>query len=218
MMKQQLSIEMFFDFICPWCLIGKRELHNAIKKLKKSHPDVEVLINWRGVQLLPLIPTQGVPFKAFYLQRLGSATAVRILQGQVRQAAQSVGVDIDFDLIPRMPNTGLAHDFFQKAAKISCSVQTDRLLEAIISAYFNHSEHINQLDVLMKIASYCGFSEEMIKAILVNKETPFVSADTGGKGVPYFIFGGRLAIAGAQQASVLYRGMLEMIEMQGQCV
>ena len=70
----------------------------------------------------------------------------------------------------------------------------------------------------MKIASYCGFSEEMIKAILVNKETPFVSADTGGKGVPYFIFGGRLAIAGAQQASVLYRAMLEMIEMQGQCV
>lgn len=217
-MKQQLSIEMFFDFICPWCLIGKRELHNAIKKLKKSHPDVEVLINWRGVQLLPLIPTQGVPFKAFYLQRLGSATAVRIRQGQVRQAAQSVGVDIDFDLIPRMPNTGLAHDFFQKASKISCSVQTDRLLEAIISAYFNHSEHINQLDVLMKIASYCGFSEEMIKAILVNKETPFVSADTGGKGVPYFIFGGRLAIAGAQQASVLYRAMLETIEMQGQCV
>lgn len=215
-MKQQLSIDMFFDFICPWCLIGKRELQNAIKKLKKSHPDVEVILNWRGVQLLPLIPINGVPFKAFYLQRLGSATAVRIRQGQVRNAAQSVGVDIDFDLIPRMPNTGLAHAFFKKAANISSSVQTDRLLEAIISAYFNHSEHINELDVLMKIASYCGFSEEMIKTILANKETTFVSADTGGKGVPYFIFGSSVAIAGAQQASVLYRAMLETIEMQGQ--
>lgn len=49
-----------------------------------------MILHWRGIQLLPQIPMEGIPFDAFYLKRLGSATAVRMRQDQVRQAAKTV--------------------------------------------------------------------------------------------------------------------------------
>lgn len=210
-----ISIDVFFDFICPWCLIGKRQLHMAIEKLKQSHPDVKVVLNWRGVQLLPHMPDQGMPFQAFYLQRLGSTTAVRMRQMQVRQAAKAVGIDLDFERIVRMPNTAKAHTLLFNALKIGSAEQNNRLLEGIFSAYFHHSENINDAYTLAKIAGYCGFQDSCVDEILTQPLFEFSSANTGGKGVPYFVFNGRFAMAGAQPATQLYQAMLETLMIQG---
>ncbi len=215
---RNLNIDVYFEFICPWCLIGKRQLKKAMLQLKRSHPDVEVNIHWRGVQLLPHIPEQGIPFKAFYLQRLGTSTAVKMRQAQVRQAAEAVGVEIDFQQIQRMPNTARAHYFFKNAAKYMNRQQQDLLLEGIFSAYFHHSENISDSATLAKIAIYCGVSEDVVEAILKQPDFSFVSANTGGKGVPYFVFDGRSAMAGAQPATVLYQAMLDALETQEQLV
>ena len=215
---RNLNIDVFFEFICPWCLIGKRQLQKAIYLLQQSHPDVTVNLNWRGVQLLPHIADEGIPFKAFYLQRLGTSTAVKMRQAQVRQAAQAVGVEIDFERIPRMPNTAKAHHFFKNAARRMSPEQQDRLLEGIFSAYFHHSENISDPATLQKIAVYCGIAEETVSPILNQTDISFVSANTGGKGVPYFVFDGSSAMAGAQPAAVLYQAMLDALETQGQCV
>lgn len=217
-MSHRLPIDIYFDFICPWCLIGKRQLQVAVKLLKKSHPDIEVVLNWRGVQLLPQMPVDGVPFGAFYLQRLGSTTAVRMRQEQVRQAALAVDVDIDFSKIPRMPNTARAQHFLKNAQKLGDATLSDRLLEGIFSAYFFHSENIADLFVLKKIATYCGYTEEDINFMSADIEQPFISANTGGRGVPYFVFENGFAMAGAQPAKAIYKAMLDTVEMQGQCV
>ena len=218
MMSRILSIDVFFDFICPWCLIGKRQLESAIKKLQQSHPDVDVLLRWHGVQLLPQIPLDGVPFEAFYLKRLGSVTAMRMRQAQVRQAAKVVGVDIDFERIYRMPNTAKAHSLFINALKIYKKKKIERLLEGLFSAYFHHSENIGESAVLRKIAMYCGYAEDVIEQILTQPNVPFISKDTGGKGVPYFVFGGSFAMAGAHPADALYKAMLDALAVQGQAV
>lgn len=213
-MKPTLEIDVYFDFICPWCLIGKRQLQSALQQLNQTHPDLDVHIRWRGIQLLPAMPIDGVPFKAFYLQRLGSAVAVRMRQEQVRQAAKAVGVEIDFERIARMPNTAKAHNLMSNAAKLADAKKQDLLLEGIFSAYFHHGENISDTTTLQKIASYCGYETTDTQAILANPMQPFISADTGGKGVPYFVFNGALALAGAQPANVLYQVMLEAIEVK----
>ncbi|WP_086164427.1 DsbA family oxidoreductase [Acinetobacter sp. ANC 4654] len=210
-MTREINIEVFFDFICPWCMIGKRQLQVAIQKLRHSHPDVIVKLQWKGVQLLPHIPVDGIPFHAFYLQRLGSMTAVRMRQAQVRQAAKAVSIHLDFDRIPRMPNTAKAHSFYANARKISDAAQSDRLLEGLYSAYFHHSENISDTEVLRKIATYCGLSEEVIDEIIEKPHTPFFNTDTGGKGVPYFVFDRSFAMVGAQPADELYQAMLDAL-------
>lgn len=218
MIKRKLNIDVFFDFICPWCLIGKRQLQTAIQQLQQSHPDVEVLLHWHGVQLLPHIPAEGIPFEAFYLKRLGSVTAMRMRQAQVRQAAKAVDVDIDFERIYRMPNTEKAHSLFVNTVKISSPEQSGRFLEGLFAAYFHQSENISESAVLRRIAMDCGYSEDVIDSMLAAPIIPFVSKDTGGKGVPYFVFNGSFAMAGAHPADALYQVMLDTLAVQGQAV
>lgn len=213
-MKTQISVEVFFDFICPWCLIGKRQLKVAIEKLNQTHPDIQVNIKWRGIQLLPDIPIDGLPFKAFYLQRLGSSIAVKIRQEQVRQAAKVVGVDIDFERIPLMPNTAKTHILFSNAMKLVDSTQHDLLLEGIFLANFHHSENISDPKVLQHIALSCGYTEEQVRELLKISDRAFVSANTGGKGVPYFVIEGSVALAGAQPANTLYETILDALELK----
>lgn len=177
---------------------------------------MDVELKWRGIQLLPAIPLDGIPYKAFYLQRLGTSMAVKRRQEQVRQAAKGVGVDIDFERIPRMPNTAKAHSLFLNVMKFSKPEDVNLLIEGLFSAYFHHSENISDPAVLQKIAVYCGFDEGKIKQILADPQTPFISANTGGKGVPYFVIDGSFALAGAHAASTLYDAMLDALELQRQ--
>ena len=214
MMTHQLHIDVFFDFICPWCLIGKRQLQIAIKQLERTHPDAEVKLLWHGVQLISQLAAEGVPFNEFYLNRLGSASAVRARQAQVRQAAEAVGVEINFDHIERMPNTAKAHYLFETALNVGSAEQCDLLLERLFSAYFHYSEDIGDTAVLVKISEACGFMDDALKNSLAKHES-FESANTRGNGVPYFIFNERLALAGAHPADVLYKAMLEALATQG---
>lgn len=214
-MNRQLRIDVFFEFICPWCLIGKRQLQAAIAQLKRTQPDVEVEIHWRGVQLIPQLPLEGVPFEAFYRERLGSLEGVQRRQAQVRQAAASVGVDIDFSRIERMPNTVKAHRLFERVSEVGSPEQQDQLLERLFAAYFHLAEDITDTAVLVKIAAECGLSLDDLAINLDQPEQVFASANTGGHGVPYFVFDQRLALSGAHPAHALCDAMFEALATQG---
>ncbi|TCM69064.1 putative DsbA family dithiol-disulfide isomerase [Acinetobacter calcoaceticus] len=213
-MNRELHIEVFFDFICPWCLIGKRQLEAALQLLYHSHPDVDVKLQFRGVQLLPHISAQGEPFAAFYLQRLGSIEAVRMRQAQVKQAAAAVGVNIDFTQIARMPNTLQAHRLLKVASNIGTSSQCDQLLERLFAAYFHLAEDLGDRKTLLNIAQQCGFSSDEISTLLDQPNQAFKSGNTHGNGVPYFILDARLGLAGAYPADQLYQAMLDALRTQ----
>ena len=128
-MMATLNLDMTFDFICPWCLIGKRNLDAALRLLARQRPELDVRVNWLGLQLLPQVPMEGEPFAAFYQRRLGGKRAVRARQMEVRDAARQAGVEIDFERIRSMPNTTYAHRVFQRAAQLGSHSQLERLLE-----------------------------------------------------------------------------------------
>ena len=74
-MSRRLQVDVFFDFICPWCLIGKRQLEHAQVQLRSRHPDVQISTVWHGVQLLPQLPVEGEPFADFYRKLWDSGSA-----------------------------------------------------------------------------------------------------------------------------------------------
>ena len=218
MMIRQLHIDVFFDFICPWCLIGKRQLLIAINRFYQLHPKVKVVVHWLGVQLIPDLATEGVPFQTFYLKRLGSLTAVRMRQEQVNKAAHKVGLKIDFEQINRMPNTAKAHRLFNKALKIGTPERCNMLLEQLFAAYFYDGLDIGNTTTLYKIAKRCDFSPELIKNLLIQDREEFISASTGGNGVPYFIFDSGAALVGAQSVDALYQVLQEALLGQGELI
>ncbi|MNF56312.1 DSBA-like thioredoxin domain protein [compost metagenome] len=216
-MSHRLHVEVFFDFICPWCLIGKRQLDVALDRLRSERPDVEVDLAWQGVQLLPHLPPQGEPFAEFYLQRLGSVEAVRMRQAQVQQAAAAVGVSIDLRGIERMPNTADAHRLMEQAAVLGSAAQRDALLERLFSAYFVRGEDLGCADTLLAIAEECGFDRAALAGCLSGDASPYLGSDTRPvKSVPHFQFDRRLAISGAQPAEALFGAMCEALQQERQ--
>lgn len=217
-MSVPLNIEVFFDFICPWCLIGKHQLERALARLRAARPDVAVTLQWRGVQLLPDLPAAGVPFAEFYLRRLGSEQAVRLRQAQVCEAAAAAGVDIDFARILRMPNTADAHRLLQRAAAIGTATQVEMLLERLFAAYFHNGEDLGDAESLLTAAESCGFARRDMLDSLRGDGTPFhgEAAGMAGGGVPCFVFDGCLTVSGAQSSEVLLGAMHAALQRREQ--
>ena len=212
-MKQLLSVEVFFDFVCPWCLIGQRHLQAALLLLQREQPQVQVHLQWRGVQLLPGLPAEGVPFHTFYLQRLGSEQAVRERQAQVRAAASVVGEDIDFSRIRRMPNTGNAHRLLQRASRLLDAAQLEALLAQLFVAYFHQGRDLGDSRVLLGIAQRCGLQAAQIADGLRDDGSPFLAgAGRAGSAVPRFRFNQGPLVAGAQPAELLFAAMREALQ------
>ncbi|KDN99171.1 DsbA family oxidoreductase [Pseudomonas donghuensis] len=212
-MKHVLSIEVFFDFICPWCLIGQAHLQRALEQLRREQPEVEVSLHWRGVQLLPQMARTGQPFEAFYRKRLGSDEAVRLRQAQVRAAAEAAGVDIDFARISRMPNTADAHRLLQRAVALGSPEQAQALLARLFAAYFQQGKDLGDPITLLHIARACGLEPAQVADCLRGDASPFIGAnDRAADGVPCFRFNQRLRVSGAQPVAVLLQAMGDALE------
>src|SRR6187431_3147389 len=95
----RLSIAVSFDLICPWCLIGKRHLDTAIAQLRAEQPELAIDVEWNAFPLIPDTPLEGIPYREFYVARLGSPQAVAARQAQVRVAAQEAGLTLAFERI-----------------------------------------------------------------------------------------------------------------------
>lgn len=204
-MKRTLHVEVGFDFICPWCLIGLRNLQAAIAQLRTIEPEVEVAVAWRGVQLLAHAPAAGWPFLDFYRRRLGSDEAVRQRQAFVASAAAAAGVRIEYARIGVMPNTADAHRLLQYAVRGGGGVRRDALLECLFRAYFERGEDLGDAATLRAHAADCGVDDAGLAGVLLGAGVPFEAggaADDAG-GVPSFRIDGEPALTGAQPAQVL---------------
>lgn len=211
-MSRHLQIDVFFDFICPWCLIGKRQLEHAQVQFRSRHPDVKMSTVWHGVQLLPQLPAEGEPFADFYRQRLGSADAVSLRQAQVQQAAAAVGLNIELGSIETMPNTADAHRLFERIGAMGNVAQREMLLERLFAAYFSRRENLGCGETLLANARSCGLDSEVLLDCLKGDATPFAGSAAASSGVPSFQFDRRMTVIGAQPAQALLGAMNQALK------
>ncbi|HEX6736074.1 MAG TPA: DsbA family protein, partial [Azonexus sp.] len=147
-----MTIEVHFDLICPWCLIGKRHLATALQRFRELHPDVSPRIVWTACPLLPDTPPQGLPYDAFYERRLGGKTAVAARRAQVQAAAATAGFQFNFEAIRVMPNTLPAHRLIRQVQQHGAPEQVETLIEKLFTAYFLDGCDIGNTDVLAGLA------------------------------------------------------------------
>ncbi len=211
-MKHTLHIDIYFDFICPWCLIGKRNLERALIRLGETHPKVEVQQRWMGVQLLPDLPPNGLPYRAFYRRRLGSEDALRQRQLQVQEAAGRAGLTLNLSNIPAMPNTRMAHHLFQAWTHREPAVErSNALLERLFAAHFQGCGNLGDAGLLQATALECGFDSDTIAQAL-NDSRPFDSgASPAPSSVPSFVVDKHRLVSGAYPPDVLHLILLQCI-------
>lgn len=205
--RTSLTIDVFFDFICPWCWIGTRHLASALRTFATLHPEVKTKVRWRPYPLLPDTPAEGLPYQAFYLSRLGSPTAVSMRRAQVQRAGQAAGIDFDFSRINVLPNTERAHGVVRKYRRIDAGGHPARLIERIFGAYFVEGADIGDEDVLQRLE----FEHNIATAMALDAGPPSVCKPVGRgvtvSGLPHFVFNADVTISGAHPASTLVRAM-----------
>jgi len=213
--KPSLTVEVFFDFVCPWCLIGKRQLDAAARRLAELRPDVRLHAVWRSHTLLPDTPAGGLPYQAFYVDRLGSPEAVARRRAQVQQAGTTAGVRFAFERIETLPNTAAAHAWVARAAVRGTEAQQARLIERIFTAYFLDGEDIGDASVLERLALQCGLEAPRDDEAARNegRHVP-ASPRYPINGVPCFVFEGSLALSGAAGPDALLDAMLQALRAQ----
>ncbi len=209
-MSGALRIEVEFDLICPWCLIGLRQLDRALAMLRAAVPGVAVELHWRGVQLLPQVPAAGYAFQAFYRQRLGSDAAIAQRQAQVRAAAEAAGAVIDYTAIAVMPNTADAHRLLVLAAAELGPEAHRQLLERLLRAYFEHGANLGDTALLQVHASACGITSAQAARAFLGAAVEWAGMGSG-QGVPLFVFNGDRKVSGAQRDRVLLQAMLDAV-------
>lgn len=213
-----LEIEIFLDFICPWCLIGTRHLRAAIKRLTELQPEIEPRVVWRPVQLLPDTPLTGVPYQAFYLARLGGSRAVAARRAQLQQAGHPVGIAFSFDHIPLLPNTAAAHRLLAYAYAHETEAKQTALVERLLTAFFVDCENFGDRGVLARLGLECGLSSDgMSEHFLITRSCGDSDADPlpveahSITGVPFMSFNGVHSLSGAWPANVILEVVLESI-------
>lgn len=216
-MNRALRIDVAFDFICPWCLIGKRHLDNALQQFAAANPDTDIRLHWTPFILLPDTPIKGLPYQSFYVQRLGSPEAVARRRAQVQEAGDSVGLQFDFDAIRTMPNTLAAHRLVQHIGQLSGHAQQQALIEELYTGYFMHGKNIGDFAYLAHLAAKYGLPHVEAADYLNSpaeadsdsyyRQSLHAANFYGIGGVPGFTFNQRFPLSGAIPAASLLQAM-----------
>lgn len=206
-----LTIDAFFDFICPWCWIGTRHLASALNTFTATHPGVTTHVQWHAYPLLPDTPAEGAPYQAFYLARLGSPAAVAARRAQVQRAGEAAGIAFDFDRMRVLPNTQGAHSLVNTIRQRGAGGQLDALIERVFRAYFVEGEDIGNAAVLQRLESEHGIVHDTPPAARHADAAAPMLPQVALSGVPYFVFNGALAVSGAHPPSGLLHAMQRAI-------
>jgi predicted DsbA family dithiol-disulfide isomerase len=70
----RLEIDVYSDFVCPWCFIGSRRLETALQSIGETH----ILMRHRPYLLYPNVPSDGTELRGISVAalRAGSAAAL----------------------------------------------------------------------------------------------------------------------------------------------
>jgi predicted DsbA family dithiol-disulfide isomerase len=200
-MTQKLSIDVVSDVVCPWCFIGKRRLEKAIA-LK---PDIPIAVRWRPYFLNDWIPREGISRKDYLTRKFGSVERYAAIAQRVAAAAAEEGLTYALDKIDRQPNTLDCHRLILWAGENAGSMK-----QRLMDLYFTEGADLTNRDVLVQAAADIGIDGEVVRKRLASDvdvervEREAKSAKEAGiDGVPCFIFGGVLAVSGAQAPDYL---------------
>ncbi|WP_372830335.1 DsbA family oxidoreductase [Psychrobacter maritimus] len=198
--KQPLRIDIVSDVVCPWCIIGYRQLAEALKQTNTEHE-----IHWHPFELNSNMPSEGQNLREHIMEKYGSSKeesdASRI---RMTEAGSEVGFKFNFNDDTRMHNTFNLHQLLYWAGQQGQKPMHD-LKQALFSAHFTKGRNISDNAVLADIAAEVGLDRS--EALAVLEEQRFAKEvraeeqhwqQQGIQSVPAMIFNERHLVSGAQ--------------------
>ncbi|WP_433736711.1 DsbA family oxidoreductase [Pseudomonas putida] len=199
---KKITVEIWSDFVCPWCWIAKKRLEKAIDAL--GH---EVEIVPRAYRLANGL--NPIPFSQALVRKTGSKAQADVFMKAVQVNASLEGLDYRFDLM-RFGDTSAAHQY---AKAISDPTLQARFIERLYLAGTTEGKDIFNERVLRDLATEVGASDlhgfDSTEAAIRSDEA---AANIFGTGIPLFVINGSRHISGAQDPAVFTKVLRAAVE------
>ncbi|WP_439861107.1 DsbA family oxidoreductase [Pseudomonas sp. MBLB4136] len=195
---QRLRIDIVSDVVCPWCIIGYRQLATALQATGTPHE-----IHWHPFELNPDMPPEGQNLRDHVAEKYGTT---REQSEDSRARLTAIGAELGFAF--RFADDMRMHNTFNVHQLLHWADQQGRmhdLEQALFTAHFTHRRDLSDLGVLADVAAEVGLARA--EALAVLQDQRFASAvraaenawlNQGIRGVPAVIFNRRHLVSGAQ--------------------
>jgi predicted DsbA family dithiol-disulfide isomerase len=208
-MPKPVQIDFVSDVVCPWCVIGLRQLETALARLGDL---VAPTIHLQPFELNPAMPREGQNIAEHLVQKFGRSLDQ---SSGVRQALQARATAVGFTMAmnddSRIYNSFDAHRLLHWAGLQGRQVA---LKHALFGAYFTENLNIADADVLVAKAESVGLDGAEAREVLVSgrygdevraAEKAWLNA--GINSVPSIVIDRKYLISGGQTADVFEQAL-----------
>ena len=193
-----LRIDIVSDVVCPWCIVGYRQLRQAL-----DETGVAAEIVWQPFELNPQMPPEGQNLGEHIAEKYGSSPEDSARnRAHLTALGAELGFDFAFDAGSRIVNTFAAHRLLHWAEPVGKQMA---LKLALFEAYFTQGKDVSQAPVLADIAASVGLDRAGALAMIEDgrfaddvRQAERFWTDRGIRGVPAMVFDRKHLVTGAQ--------------------
>lgn len=199
-----MKIEIWSDYACPYCYIGKRGLEKALDNFS-NRKDIE--ISFKSFELDPSASyetTTNTRERISAKYRMSSEKAQQMIDS-ITKYAKSVGLNFNYDTV-HSTNTFDAHRIAKYAETKGKGIE---ISEKLLHAYFTENKQMSDHKVLTDIAIEFGLDKLEVEDILKGKKfaedvrnDEYEASKLGINAVPFFLINEKYSISGAQPSKV----------------
>ena len=193
-----LRIDIVSDVVCPWCIVGYRQLEIALERTGTAAE-----IHWHPFELNPDMSDAGEDLDEHIRGKYGISPAESAANRErLEGLGESLGFPIRYPAGKRMVPTFRAHRLLALADE---SGVEHELKLALFAAYFSDGLDVNDPEVLADVAARCGLDRDEVLSTLASerfadevraRERTWI--ERGVSGVPAMVFDGKYLVTGAQ--------------------
>ena len=216
----KLTIDIYSDVMCPWCIIGYAQLQKGLAQLAG---EIEAEVRWLPFELNPDMPLEGEPQAAHIMRKYGR-TAEQAAAGREQMFAVGERAGYSFGYTGpgeapegMMRNTFVAHKLLKWALIEGGAALQTRLKLALFDAHFQQRRDVSDPDVLVELAAAQGLDADGARQALddaalgqIVRHEEAQALDMNITGVPAMLIQGKYMIPGAQEPEV-YVGALRRV-------
>lgn len=197
-----IEIELWSDFACPFCYIGKTTFEKALAQFSKRD---QVQLTYRSFELDPgAAKSQKLSIYEVLAKKYGQSLEWAKTSNE-RVTKMGADVGLHFEMSKVIPtNTFDAHRLAQLAQSEGLGSKAQ---DALFAAYFTEGKDLADLKTLKEIGLGIGLAAERIDQMFNSKEftTPVredeeTAAELQIQGVPFIVLNRKYGVSGAQPA------------------
>lgn len=205
-----MQIEIWSDYACPYCYIGKRNLEKALEKFE--HND-KIKIVHKAFELYPQMGKEVTTTTQGRIEQKYGKTPEEAQEmiDHIERVAERVGLEMNYDSV-KNTNTFDAHRLTKFAEEKG---KANEMNERLFKAYFTDNIALGSNENLLRLSEDIGLNPKEVNEMLSTetytenvKNDEYEAQQLGVRGVPFFLIGEKIALPGAVSPD----GMLSAIK------